>query len=76
MISKHCVEDIEEDSDDQDFMSEEGDPDTEDIHENVCDMTAWDITILKTSEEKNQNSKFWAHSSKFFYLQQLINLLN
>ena len=76
MISKHCVEDIEEDSDDQDFKSEEGDPDTEDIHENVRDMTAWDITILKTSEEKNQNLKFWAHSSKFFYLQQLMNLLN
>ena len=53
MISKHCVEDIEEDSDDQDFKSEEGDPDTEDIHENVRDMTAWDIAILKTSEEKN-----------------------
>ena len=34
------VEDIEEDSDDQDFKSEEGDPDMEDIHENVRDMTA------------------------------------
>ena len=52
---KHCVEDIEDNSDDQDFNSE-GDPDTEDIHENVRDMTASDITILKTSEEINQHS--------------------
>ena len=73
---KHCLEDIEEDSDDQEYKSEKGDPDTEDIHKNVRDMTASDITILKMSEEKNQNSKFSTHSSKFFYFQQLINLLN
>ena len=44
---KTFVEDIEDNSDNQDFNSE-GDPDTEDIHENVRDMTASDITILKT----------------------------
>ena len=57
MISKHYVEDIEDNSDNQDFNSE-GDPDTEDIHENVPDMTASGITILKTSEEINQYSWF------------------
>ena len=38
------------------IFNSEGDPDTEDIHENVRDMTASDITILKTSEEINQHS--------------------
>ena len=55
MISKHYAEDIEDNSHDQDFNSE-GDPDTEDIHENVRDMTTSDITILKKSEEINQYS--------------------
>ena len=58
MISKHYVDDIEDNSGDQDFKSEEGDPDAKDIHENVCDMTASDITILKTAEEINQYSNF------------------
>ena len=76
MISKHYVDDIEDNSGDQDFKSEEGDPDAKDIHENVCDMTASDITILKTAEEINQYSKFCICSSNFLYCQWHKNLLN
>ena len=75
MFSKYYIEDIEDNSGNQDIKSE-GDPDTEDIHENVRDMTASDITILKTSEEISQCSKFWICGPKFFYLQQHANLLN
>ena len=54
MISEHYVEEIKEDSNDQDVESEESDSDTEDRYENVRDMTASDIKIPKTSHEVNQ----------------------
>ena len=54
MILEHSFEEIEEDSDDQDVESEESDSDTEDLCENVRDMRASDIKILKTSHEVNQ----------------------
>ena len=65
MISERYVEEIEEDSDNQDDKSEESDSDTEDQYKNVCDMTASDIEILKTSHEVNQIFKILCFQFRF-----------
>ena len=45
---------------------EESDNDTEDTYENICDWTASDITILKTSHEANQIFKVLGLQFQFF----------
>ena len=66
MISEHYVEEIEEDSDDQDVESKESDSDTEGRYKNVRDMTASDIKILKTSHEVNQIFEILGLQFRFF----------
>ena len=55
MISKHYVGEIEEDSDDQNFKSKEGDPETGDIRENIHDMT--DSYIYYIENARGNKSK-------------------
>ena len=46
-------------SDGQDSESENSETDTEEINEKICDMTASDITMLKTSSKGNILTHFW-----------------
>ena len=56
MISKLYIGEIEQDSDDQDFKSEEGDPDRGDIRKNIRDMTA--SYIYNIEHARGNKSKF------------------
>ena len=71
MISERYVEEIEEDSDDQDVESGESDSHVEGTYENIRDMTASNIKILKMSHEVNQIFEIWVCGSDFVRLQQL-----
>ena len=75
MISKHHVEDIEQDNDNPECKSKTKKTDTENKYKKARDMTASAITIKETSNWVNWIFENWVYSSKVACLQHLETLL-